>query len=105
MPNDSRPIPLEERRDPDAPVTRADLAGVQRQLANGDQRMTSIETELRANTVLTTEVREILAFARAGLRVIGALGTAVQWLAKIAAAAAALYAAWQAARHGLPPTK
>jgi len=67
--------------------------------------MTAIETELRNNTALTAEVREILTFARTGLRVLGAIGTAVQWLAKIAAAAAALYAAWQAARHGIPPTK
>jgi len=98
-------MPLDERRDPEAPVTRADLAGVQRQLSNGDLRMTAIETELRNNTALTAEVREILTFARTGLRVLGAIGTAVQWLAKIAAAAAALYAAWQAARHGIPPTK
>jgi len=98
-------MPLDERRDPEAPVTRADLAGVQRQLSNGDLRMTAIETELRNNTALTAEVREILTFARTGLRVLGAIGTAVQWLAKIAAAAAALYAAWQAARHGIPPSK
>ena len=102
---DSRPTPLDERRDPEAPVTRSDLAGVQRQLAAGDLRMTAIEAELRNNTALTAEVREILSFARTGLRVLGALGTTVQWLAKIAAAAAALYAAWQAARHGIPPSK
>lgn len=98
-------MPLEERRDPDAPVTRADLANVQRQLAGGDTRMTGIETELRNNNTLMAEVRDILSFARTGLRVLGVIGTAVQWLAKIAAGAAALYAAWQAARHGLPPGK
>jgi hypothetical protein len=92
-----------DRRDPGAPITRSDLANVQRQLSNGDLRMTAIETELRNNTQLTAEVREILTFARTGLRVLGAVGTAVTWLAKIGAAAAALYAAWQAARHGMPP--
>lgn len=100
---DSRPMPLEERRDPEAHVTRADLAGVQRQLNEGHLRMTAIELELRNNTQLTAEVREILAFARTGLRVLGAIGTAASWLGKIAIGVGAIWTLYQAIRHGTPP--
>jgi len=96
-------MPLDERRDPDAAVTRSDLAGVQRQLNEGHLRMTAIELELRNNTQLTAEVREILAFARTGLRVLGAIGMAASWFAKIAAGIGAAYALYQALRHGTPP--
>lgn len=95
--------PPEDRRDPSAPVTRSDMANVQRQLSSGDLRMTAIESELRNNTAITAEIRMLLETVRAGMRVLGAIGTAVTWLAKIAAGVGALYAAWQAARHGLPP--
>jgi hypothetical protein len=102
---DSRPMLLDERRDPDAPVTRADLANVQRQLASGDLRMNSIESELRNNTAITADVKALLDAARVGLKVIGWLGTAATWLGKIAAAVGAVYAAWQLIKHGNPPGK
>lgn len=102
---DSRPTPLEERRDPDAPVTRADLANVQRQLASGDTRMTTIETELKANTKLTEDVKDLLDAARVGLKVVGWIGTAAVWVGKIAAAIATIWGAWQLIRHGSPPGK
>jgi hypothetical protein len=94
---------LEDRRDPDAPVTRSDLANVQRQLASGDLRMNAIESELRNNTSLTADVKALLDAARVGLKVIGWLGTAAVWAGKIAAGVGALYAAWQLIRHGAPP--
>jgi hypothetical protein len=97
-------MPLEERRDPEALVTRADLHAlredVQRQLANGDLRMTSIESELRMNTSVTADIRALLEAGRTGLKVLGAIGFAAQWAAKIGAAVLTLYAAYQAVRHG-----
>jgi hypothetical protein len=98
-------MPLEERRDPDAPVTRADLANVQRQLATGDLRMNGIESELRNNTAITADVKALLEAARVGLKVIGWLGSAAVWIGKIAAGVGAIYAAWQLIRHGAPPAK
>lgn len=95
--------PTEDRRDPGAPVTRADLANVQRQLASGDLRMNAIEVELRTNTDLTADVKVLLEAARAGLRVLGWLGSAAAWAAKIATAIGAVYAAWQLIKHGNPP--
>lgn len=95
--------PIEDRRAPDAPVTRADLANVQRQLATGDLRMTAIEVELRNNTDLTADVKALLEAARVGLRVLGWMGSAATWAAKIATAIGAVYAAWQLIKHGNPP--
>lgn len=94
---------IEERRDPDAPVTRADLVNVQRQLATGDLRMTAIEVELRNNTDLTADVKALLEAARVGLKVLGWMGSAATWAAKIATAIGAVYAAWQLIKHGSPP--
>jgi predicted nucleic acid-binding protein len=94
---------FEERRDPDAPVTRADLANVHRQLETGEVRMTAIEAELRMNTALTADIRALLEAVRGGMRVLGAIGTAAQWLAKIAGAVAGLYGLWQLIRHGGSP--
>lgn len=99
---DSRPMPLEERRDPSAPVTRADLGNVQRQLAAGELRMTAIEAGLKMNTDLTVDVKALLEAARLGLKVLGWIGTAAAWTGKIAAAIGAIYAAWQLIRHGTP---
>ena len=43
-------------------------------LAAGDQRMGRIEAELRANTEVTTQVRDFLTSVTGGLRVLGWLG-------------------------------
>lgn len=98
--------PLDDLRDVDAPITRADLnellTAMARERASDQLRMQAMESELRQNTSITAEVREILAFGRNGLRVLGAIGTAAQWIGKIAAAAAALYAAAQLFRGGPP---
>ena len=97
--------PPEDRRDPNAPVTRTDLANVQRQLANGDLRMTAIEVELRTNTELTADVKALLEAVRAGLKVLGWLGSAAGWAAKVVTAVGAVYGAWQLIKHGAPPPK
>lgn len=101
----SRSMPLEDRRASDVPATREDVEEIQRQLAALGLRMGATESELRMNTSVTADVRALLEAARVGLRVLGAIGTAVQWAAKIAGAAAAIYAAFQFLKHGGPPPK
>jgi len=68
-----------------------------------ESRMGILETELAANSETTTEVREILATARAGLKVLGGLGTAARWVGYLAAAATAVYALWYTVTHGGKP--
>jgi hypothetical protein len=99
----SRPMPLEERRAGDVPATRDDINQIKRELAAGGLRMTAIERELQMNTSVTADVRALLDAARVGLKVLGALGTAVTWAAKIAGAAVAIWGAWQAIKHGGAP--
>lgn len=102
----SRPMPLDgiERRDPTAPVTRADLArvaeNVQRQFASGDLRMGAIESQLRLNTSMTAETKALLDGVEFGLKVIGVLGRVVMWAGRIAAAIGAIYGAFYMLTHG-----
>lgn len=67
------------------------------------KRIETIETEMRANTGITREVRDLMELGRSGLRVLGWVGTAVKWFGGIAAAIAAIYAAWHAIINGGPP--
>lgn len=76
---------------------------IDQRLDNGSARMDLMQGELTRNTEVTTEVRDVLNMAKAGLRVLGGIGTAARWLGGIAAAAAAIWALWQAIRHGTPP--
>ena len=95
--------PMEHRRCGDIPATKEDVNELQRQLTDVCARMTSTESELRMNTSVTAEIRALLEAARAGMRVLGALGTAAQWAGKIAAAVAAIYTAYHLLRHGGNP--
>lgn len=69
-------------------------------LQRGDERMAAIEAELLANSAVTAEIRDILNVARVGLRVLGAIGTAVRWAGYIATALGAIYVAVYMATHG-----
>ncbi len=101
--SDSRPMPLDhERRDPTALVTREDLGHVQRQLAAGGDRMTAIERDIKANTELTAEVKDLLNAAKLGLKVLGWIGVFAVWVGKIATAAITLWGLFQLIRHGAP---
>ena len=83
-----------------AQTTRADLIEAR-------QRMASIEEELKLNTDITGEVRDLLHTARSGMRVLGWLGTAASWLGRLAAAAVAMWGLFYALTHNgeLPPHK
>lgn len=72
-------------------------------LQRGDTRMGSLETELKGNSAVTAEVRDILSVAKVGLRVLGGVGMLVRWCGYVAAACAAIYSAWYIATHGGKP--
>lgn len=98
----------QDRRASDAAIAalQKDMAAVKKRLDAGAERMNAMQTELTANTAVTTEVRDILDAVRSGLKVLGGLGTFASWVGKLAAAAAAISAAWYAFTHGgTPPGK
>lgn len=76
------------------------LAAINERLDNGDRRMSGIETKLAENTAITSEIKEILAAARLGFKVIGGLGSFIKWAGGAAAAGAAL---WAMFHHGPKP--
>jgi hypothetical protein len=76
---------------------------IEAQLAKGGRRMEAIERELRDNTSVTREVRELMELGRSGFKVLGWLGVAAKWVGSLAAAAAAVWALVYAATHGGKP--
>lgn len=85
------------------PDACARFDAIDERLDAGSKRMTRIETQLQENTDLTRDVREFLEAGRAGLRVLGVLGSVASWLGKLATAGLALWALFQAIKHGGPP--
>ena len=57
-------------------------------------KVDGIHEELRANSEVTNEIRDILSAARTGFKVVGWLGTFVKWAAGIGAAVTSLLVAW-----------
>ena len=75
-------------------------------LNHGAGRMTKLETGVAENTVITTEVRDLLTALKGGLRLAGWLGSAAKWLGGLAVAGAGLYTAFYMLMHGgQPPGK
>lgn len=70
--------------------------------ALSDQRLGAMEAALNAATETTAEVRDILQVAKAGLKVLGGIGTAVRWLGYLSTAALAMWAAFTAVKTGAP---
>lgn len=98
------------------PVTNVDLqleylakliGNVEDRQTEAAGRMDTMQRELSTNTEVTTEVRELLAAAKSGLKVIGAIGTVGMWVLKavgaLGAAAAAVYTIWHLIKNGKPP--
>jgi hypothetical protein len=79
------------------------LDDIERRLVEGDLRMAAIEKELKANTEITSEIRDVMRAGRIGLQVLGGIGTLVKWIASIGAAIGSLYAMYYALRHGTAP--
>ena len=63
------------RRAADAAIEQlqTDMQAVKERLDSGARRMNAMQTELTANTAVTSEVRDILDAGRTGLRVLGGL--------------------------------
>lgn len=64
-----------------------------------DDRMKAIEDELRENTTVTREVKELMEIGRSGFKVLGWIGVLAKWISAIAGAALALWGLW----HGVKP--
>lgn len=88
---------------PRPPDSQARFDAIDQRLDAGSKRMTRIESQLQENTELTRDVREFLETGRAGLRVLGVLGSVASWLGKLATAGLAVWALVQAIKHGGPP--
>lgn len=102
------PDEQQNRRAADAAIAQLqqDMSAMKERLDSGARRMNAMQTELSANTAVTTEVRDILDTVRSGLKVLGGLGTFASWVGKLAAAGAAIYAFFYAITHGgTPPGK
>lgn len=72
----------------------------------GHQRMNDIQAEqavqkeaIAENTAITTDVRDILAAVKTGLKVLGGLGIAARWVGWMAAAATTVWGLIQAITH------
>lgn len=82
------------------PTTEDRLAAIEDRLERGSERMDLLDAELDRNTELTQEIRDIMAAARVGFKVLGGLGTVAKWIGTIAGAGVALYSLWYAITHG-----
>lgn len=82
-----------------------ELASIKRRLDAGSKRMRKIEDEMAINTEITTEIRDLLAAAKLGFKVLGYLGSGVKWVGSIAAAVGAIWTLAQAFLHIGPPPK
>ena len=65
----------------------------------------ALKSKLDDTQAINQEVKEILTTAKAGLRVLGILGTGVRWCGYVSAAGAAIYTFWYMLTHGGQPPK
>lgn len=79
------------------------FAAIETRLDRGSERMASIEADLRANTEVTREVRDLMEMGRALFRLADLMGRGAKWLGGIAAAIVAIWGAIYTATHGGKP--
>ena len=60
--------------------------------AEMQEKIERMERELRENTRITRELRDIMVTIKSGARMLGWVGAAIKWLAGVVAAAVALWA-------------
>jgi hypothetical protein len=82
------------------PTAEDRLASIEERMQQGSDRMDLLDAEMTKNTDLTQEIRDIMAAARVGFKVLGGLGTAFKWAGTLSAAAVAIYTALYAILHG-----
>ncbi len=116
MPMDRHPMTIGERRDAQVKALEelCELLTLQMaELAIGQQageksrlelkeQLTGFEGKLAENTAVTGEILEIMSAAKMGFKVLGWVGTFVKWGGGVAAGFVALWALWQAIKHGTP---
>ena len=60
--------------------------------AEMQEKIERMERELRENTIITRELRDIMVTIKSGARMLGWVGAAIKWLAGVVAAGVALWA-------------
>ena len=60
--------------------------------AEMQEKIERMERDLRENTGITRELRDILVTVKSGARMLGWLGAAIKWLSGVVAAGVALWA-------------
>jgi hypothetical protein len=79
------------------------FAAIENRLDRGSERMASIEADLRANTEVTREVRDLMEMGRVLFRLADLMGRGAKWLGGIATAILAVWGAFYTATHGGKP--
>ncbi len=62
--------------------------------AEMQEKIERMERELRENTSITRELRDILVTVKSGARMFGWIGSAIKWISGVVAAVVALWAAF-----------
>ena len=60
--------------------------------AEMQEKIERMGRELRENTIITRELRDIMVTVKSGARMLGWVGAAIKWLAGVVAAGVALWA-------------
>lgn len=60
--------------------------------AEMQKKIERMERELRENTIITRELRDIMVTVKSGARMLGWIGAAIKWLSGVVAAGVALWA-------------
>ncbi len=60
--------------------------------AEMQKKIERMERDLRENTIITRELRDILVTVKSGARMLGWVGAAIKWLSGVVAAGVALWA-------------
>jgi len=60
--------------------------------AEMQKKIERMERDLRENTIITRELRDILVTVKSGARMLGWIGSAIKWLSGVVAAGVALWA-------------
>lgn len=60
--------------------------------AEMQKKIERMERDLRENTIITRELRDIMVTVKSGARMLGWIGAAIKWLSGVVAAGVALWA-------------
>lgn len=98
-------MPPENDEEAMHPVLVGRLIAIEKELAQGRDRMGRIEDSIVDNTEMTATIRDIVVAGKTGFKVLGWIGTAAKWIAAVGGAVVAVYAVVHAIKTGHPPPK